>query len=148
MVIHGVILRLLHYYLQPRSLAGEAFSNIPNVYTHLLDIYYYIHQYKLIDHFADAILTKHTSRMPLLLRHSKPELEIYHKDPLEYWWLVYIASEKLHNFSLLNGRPIRPIMHNTLLTQRIGQIIFDFKAIEHKKKTDTCYRQDNLFITH
>jgi len=104
MVIHEAIPRLLHYYLQPRSLASEAFSNLLNVYTHLLDIYYYIHQYKLIDHFADAILTKYTSRMLLLLRHSKPELEIYHKDALEYWRLVYIASEKLHNFSSLNGK--------------------------------------------
>jgi hypothetical protein len=34
-------------------------------------------------------------------------------------------------------RPIRPIMHNALLTQHIGQIVFDFKAIGHKKKTDT-----------
>jgi len=67
-------------------------------------MYYYIHRYKLIDHFVDAILTKHTIRMPLLLRHSEPELEIYHKDALEYWRLVYIASENLHNYSSLNGK--------------------------------------------
>jgi hypothetical protein len=90
MAIHEAILRLLHYYLQPRSLASDAFSNLLSVYTHLLDMHYYIHRYKLIDDFADAILTKHTSRMPLLLRHSKLELEIYHKDALEYWRLVYI----------------------------------------------------------
>lgn len=33
--------------------------------------------------------------------------------------------------------PVRPIMYNTLLAQHIGQIIFDFKAIGHKEKTDT-----------